>query len=228
MTTANEIDRPAERRGGRMRVPRTRGALTGLLLILLGLWGAFIPFVGPYFDYSYTPDSTWTWTAGRFWLEVLPGGVTVLCGLILLLTANRASAALAGWLASAAGAWFVVGATVSQLWGGQAADAGSPLGGTKRQVIEQLGFFSALGVVIVFFAAQAAGRVTVRAVRDLEPIEPARAPSYAPVRESEPTRVEHHGRREDTIHSESAARSGEPAGPGEPELRRGSAGPGDR
>ena len=33
-------------RGGRMRMPRSRGAASGFLLVLLGIWGALIPFVG--------------------------------------------------------------------------------------------------------------------------------------------------------------------------------------
>jgi hypothetical protein len=169
--TMTDHDTRRRRRGGAMRIPRTRGALSGFLLIILGIWGALIPFIGPYFKYSYTPDSTWTWTAGRLWLEVVPGVVAIVGGLILLTTANRANAVIGGWLASAAGAWFVVGPVVSRLWGGDAGDAGSPVGGNKRQVIEQLGFFSGLGVVILFLAAHAAGRVTVRSVRDLEAVD---------------------------------------------------------
>jgi len=76
-----------------------------------------------------------------------------------------------GWLASAAGAWFVVGQFVSKLWDGEWSRIGDPIGGPKRQVVEQLGFFSGLGVVILFLAAHAAGRVTVRSVKDLELVE---------------------------------------------------------
>ena len=48
-----------------LQVPRSRGAVSGLLLVLLGLWGALIPLVGPYFHYAYTPTSAWTLTTGR-------------------------------------------------------------------------------------------------------------------------------------------------------------------
>ena len=37
---------------------RTRGGISGIMLILLGACGAVIPFVGPYFGYAYTPDTT--------------------------------------------------------------------------------------------------------------------------------------------------------------------------
>ena len=58
---------------GMLRVPRSRGALSGVLLVLLGAWGALVPFIGPYFHFAYTPDSGWTYTQGRLWLEILPG-----------------------------------------------------------------------------------------------------------------------------------------------------------
>jgi hypothetical protein len=79
---------------GTMWVPRSRGALSGTLLVLLGLWGALIPFVGPYFDYAYTPGNTWDYTAGRLIFEILPGAGAVLGGLLVLGSANRAVAML--------------------------------------------------------------------------------------------------------------------------------------
>jgi len=159
------------RRAGMMRVARSRGALSGLLVLLLGLWGALIPFVGPLFDFAFTPSTSWTWTSGRFWLEVLPGVAAVVGGLMLMVTANRAVGVFAGYLASAAGAWFVVGPVLGRLWGGPEGAAGSPVGSTARQVWEQISFFSGLGVVILFFAAQALGRFTVRSVRDVRASE---------------------------------------------------------
>jgi len=33
-------------------------------LVLLGMWGGLIAFVGPYFDYAYTPNSEWTYNTG--------------------------------------------------------------------------------------------------------------------------------------------------------------------
>ena len=74
---------------GMMRVPRSRGVLTGMLLVVLGAWGGLIPFVGPHFHYAYTPDSTWTYTSGRLLLEILPGAATALGGLIVLISKFR-------------------------------------------------------------------------------------------------------------------------------------------
>jgi len=171
MTRDDTVVRDTRPRGGTMYVTRSRGMLSGLLLVLLGIWGAIIPFVGPYFSYAYTPDRAWAWTWGRFWLAVLPGAAAIVGGLLLIGTTHRAVGVFAGWLASAAGAWFVVGPILSQLWGGSTGSAGVPVGGTTRQVLEQIGFFSGLGVVILFLAAQALGRFTVRSVRDIVPTE---------------------------------------------------------
>jgi hypothetical protein len=172
----------APRRVSRVRVARSRGALSGFLLILLGAGGALIPFVGPYFNFSYTPNVTWHWTTARLWLEVLPGAVTFLGGLMLLSTANRAVAVLGGWLATAAGAWFVVGPILSTLWASSIGSPGTPIGSHTRQVVEQLSFFYGLGVVILILAAHACGRLSVRSVRDVRAAErqyPAAEPDDA-------------------------------------------------
>jgi hypothetical protein len=172
--TATTTSTHPRRRDGAMRVTRRKGAVSGILLIALGAWGALIPFIGPYASYAYTPDSHWTWTAGRFWLEILPGVATIIGGLIMLITANRAVAVLASYLAVAGGAWFVVGPILGQLWNGDEGAAGVPVGGKTARVVEQIGFFYGLGAVIVFLAAQALGRFTVRGIADVHASEKAR------------------------------------------------------
>jgi hypothetical protein len=138
-----------------------------VLLVLLGIWGGLIPFVGPYFHYAYTPDRAWTYTTGRLWLEILPAAATIVGGLIVSSTASRPVAIFGAWLAALSGAWFAVGTTFSTLWtaGGTVA-AGSPVGGTLARTVEQIGFFTGLGVVIVFLAAVALGRFTVIGKRE--------------------------------------------------------------
>jgi hypothetical protein len=147
---------------GMLVVPRSRGALSGVLLILLGAWGSLIAFVGPYFHYAYTPATAWTYTSGRLWLEILPGVGAVLGGLMVLISGYRPVAAFGAWLAALSGAWFALGGVLSPLWarsGGPV--AGTPVGGTVMRVVEQVGFFTGLGVVILFLAALAWGRFSV-------------------------------------------------------------------
>jgi hypothetical protein len=152
---------------GTLRVPRSRGALSGVLLVLLGLWGGLVPFVGPYADFAFSPNETWVFNADRFWLNVAPAMAAGLGGLIVLFSANRAVAIFGAWLAALGGAWFITGAPVSTLWKATGASAtGAPIGNEIRQMAEQLSFFTGLGAVIVFFAALAIGRFTVVGVRE--------------------------------------------------------------
>jgi hypothetical protein len=132
--------------------------------MLLGAWGAVIPFVGPYFDYAYTPDTTWTWTAARFYLQVLPGAVAFLAGLALLVSAHRVAASAAGWLAAAAGAWFVVGPLLAPLW--RSDYIGTPVGNTTDVSVEQIGMFYGLGAAIMLLAGVAVGRFSILGARD--------------------------------------------------------------
>jgi hypothetical protein len=162
-----------------MRVPRSRGVGSGLLLILLGAWGALIPFVGPYFHFAYTPDTAWTWTWGRFFLEIVPGVAVAIGGLILMISAFRPVAMFGAALAAAGGAWFAVGSLLGPVWASSAAlgvpggtpdalNPGQPTGGPLHMVAEHLSFFIGLGVVIVFLAAVAFGRLTVVGARDAQ------------------------------------------------------------
>ncbi|MBB2990366.1 hypothetical protein FHR72_001834 [Mycolicibacterium iranicum] len=160
------VETSARPRAGRMHIPRSRGAVSGLLIVALGLWGALIPFVGPLFDFAFSPDRPWAWTAGRGWLEVLPGAVAVLGGLLMFVSRNRATAMLGTWMAVAAGAWFVVGRAVAGALG--LGSAGEPVAtGEAQRVWLELTYFSGLGALIVFLAALAAGRLSVRTARDI-------------------------------------------------------------
>ena len=151
---------------GRLQMPRSRGAASGFLLIVLGLWGALIPFVGPYFDFAFTPDNEWAWTAARGWLEVLPGAATVLGGFLLLTSRNRFTAMLGGWLTVFAGAWFVVGRAMAGPLG--LGDVGAPVAATEAKgVALELAYFYGLGALIIFLGAIALGRLSVRSARDI-------------------------------------------------------------
>jgi hypothetical protein len=149
------------------RVPRSRGALSGALLVLLGLWGALAPLAGPYFHFAFAPDKAWTLTSGRVWLQIVPGCAVILGGLTTLSSANRAFAALGAWLGALGGAWFAVGVPLSALWAGKGhAQLGQAVGDTTRQVAEQVALLYGLGAVVVFIAALALGRLAVVGVKD--------------------------------------------------------------
>jgi hypothetical protein len=138
-----------------------------LLLVILGAWGAVIPFVGPHFNFAYTPDQDWAWTTARGWLEVLPGGAAVLGGLLLILSGNRITAMVGGWLAVLAGVWFVIGVQIAPMLG--IGSAGDPIAVTERKrAALEISYFSGLGAVIVFLGAIAVARLAVRSASDAE------------------------------------------------------------
>jgi hypothetical protein len=138
-----------------------------VLLLLLGVWGALIPFIGPLFSFGYVPDSAWTWTAARGWFEVLPGVVTALGGMLLLISANRITAGFGAWLGVAGGAWFVVGPQLAPVL--HAGSLGAPASTSSGlRALESLAFFYGLGALIVFLAAGALGRLSVRSIRDVK------------------------------------------------------------
>jgi hypothetical protein len=154
---------------GAGRIPRSRGSACGVLLILLGAWGGLIPFVGPYFHYAFTPDRAWAYTTGRLYLEVVPGAVVLIGGLIVLAARSRAVGGLAAFLAVLGGAWFIAGIGVIEVWGTSLGNVspGVPVAtSATKSLLEALGFFTGLGVVIVFFGALALGRFSMIAAKD--------------------------------------------------------------
>jgi hypothetical protein len=151
------------------------GRVSGCLLMLLGAWGALVPFVGPYFGYAYTPDKAWAYSTGRLWLSVLPGAAAFLGG--LLVAASGRATIPGALLALAGGIWFVVGVPLLHLvkpgtGAGSPATVGQALfHPATMHFLENLGFFYGLGVAIVFFAALALGRAGVARImsREFEP-----------------------------------------------------------
>ena len=161
---------------GVTRIPRRRGSLCGLLLILLGAWGALVPFVGPYFKFAFTPDKAWAYNSGRLYLSIVPGAAAVLGGLLVLATRNRGVGMFGGLLAAAGGAWFIAGQPIVAIAlkrpsisaGVPVPRSGAAVAGTTTtwQFLEMLGFFTAVGILIVFFGALAVGRFSMVSARD--------------------------------------------------------------
>jgi hypothetical protein len=189
-----------------LQMRRSRGAFSGFLLMLLGLWGALIPFVGPYFDFAYTPDKAWTYNTGRLWLELLPGAAVFLGGFLLMVARSRHTALFGALLAAVAGAWFTLGPVLSPLWNHHVPMGGSPASNTVyMRIMEQLGFFTALGVVIVFVAAVALGRVASvpSGIREIEEVPETTVPGdTVPVETIRDERGRDETGRDETVRSE--------------------------
>jgi hypothetical protein len=206
-----------------VRISRRTGAMSGFLLVVLGLWGGLIPLIGPYFGFAFGSHATWDVTWNRFWLDLLPGAAVLLGGLMLIVSGHRMSGTVASWLALAGGAWFAVGPAVSRLWEHGPGPIGVPLYGHTRQTVELIGYFYGLGAVVVGLAAFALGRVVTRPALVMEPVPAAEEPVAQPVMSrSEPvtTRSAPVTAEPVSAGSDSAGSGSAEAGSAEPVARR--------
>jgi hypothetical protein len=206
-----------------MRTLSTRVA--GLLILVLGLWGALVPFVGPYFHFTLGPTKSWTWTSGRLWLDVLPGVAAVVGGLMLLRAGPRPGGKIGALLALAAGVWFAIGPDASLLWNAGGAQ-GAAHGSVGIRVLEMITYHTALGVVIAALASFALPGLFARRPAVVEAgagadeaalaehetaVRPSRRDVDEPVGAGEPTAVDH---QPGTAGEPTAAVNREPAGVG--------------
>jgi hypothetical protein len=139
------------------RIRARRGAFTGLLILLLGVWAGLVPFIGPSFNYSLGSDRTWDWFMNRLWLEILPAGAAVLGGLLLISSRTRARASLGGLLGLGGGLWLVVGPTFSMLWEHGNLGTGPAFGSTDTRFLEWIGYYYGAGALITLLAAYILG-----------------------------------------------------------------------
>jgi hypothetical protein len=148
-----------------MPIRKSRTAVAGVLLILLGAWGGLAHFVGPYFHYAYTSDTAWHVTAARVWLEIAPAAAAVVGGALVVVSTGRLLPVGGAILTMLAGGWFVVGRAASQIWPG-IGTVGAPTGTSPAQAaVEELGMFTGLGLVIALCAAVLLGRTLTSAAQ---------------------------------------------------------------
>src|SRR5205807_9846686 len=91
---------------------------------------------------------------------IVPAAVALIAGVMMIASRHRTSGILASSLGVAAGAWLIVGPSVSALWGH--GGIGAPLGSHHRQALEQLGYFYGVGALIAALSAFALGRFVSR------------------------------------------------------------------
>ncbi len=162
-------------------IRRSRGVVSGVALILLGVWGGLAPFVGPDIHFGYTPDKAWAYTTGRLYLSAIPGGAALIGGLLVCVTRNRVLGVIGGVLAALGGGWFVAGSGITTfVLKYTSISTGTPLGtptaagtDTVRMYAEGLALFAGVGALIVFFAALACGRLSLVTARDIAAAEAA-------------------------------------------------------
>lgn len=157
--TAGTLSRK-DRASSALSVKPTRGIVSGMLLVLLGIWTGIIHFVGPYFSYQADTGGAWAFSWDRLWFGIIPGVVAIIGGLMLAAAHDRATGSLGSWLGLASGVWLILAPTLAAIW-----ETAGP-GPLDMSIAEQIGLFYGLGAVITAISAFAAGRMAVRSVRD--------------------------------------------------------------
>ncbi|MGI8491885.1 MAG: hypothetical protein ACR2NJ_03865 [Acidimicrobiales bacterium] len=157
-------------------------SLVGLVTLLAAAWGAVSVFIGPLFDYRPTSSSSWDWTTANWLLHLVPGAVGFLAGIMILGSTPRTKAitrgtfGLAGLLAVAAGAWFVIGPA---LW--PTFESTSPYGAATSagaSFVNQLGANLGPGLFLAAFGGMALKSLTRDRTVEVPP-EPAPVPAPA-------------------------------------------------
>lgn len=131
----------------------------GFLILVLGAWGAIVPFAGPAFGYPMPPGSqvpAWSWTAQHAELHVAAGGAAFIGGLLLMVARSRGAAVLGGLTALLGGAWFVLGPIFSPAFSSGGAAAAGPAS-TFMHIVTPLGYHYGTGLVIALLAGLALG-----------------------------------------------------------------------
>jgi hypothetical protein len=160
---------------GTGQIPRTRGGVCGVLLILLGLWGGLAPFIGPYFHFGFYPDRAWAYDSGRLYYSVIPGAAALVGGVLVTLTRNRGVGIGGGLIAALGGAWFVAGSGFVLYVLKRAITAGNPIltasSGAQplglRAYLESISLFSGVGILILAVGGIAMGRLSLLAAKDV-------------------------------------------------------------
>lgn len=92
-------------------------ALVAVATLLVGAWAAIVPYAGPQFGFGWGDAGAWRWTLDRATMDLIPGAVALVAGLLILIGLARGGrrrglAGLAGLLTIASGAWLVLGSGI--------------------------------------------------------------------------------------------------------------------
>jgi hypothetical protein len=132
----------------------------GLLILLLGAWVIVAALIGPLFNFGFFNDDSWNFSTKQWELQLIPGIVAVVGGL-LLMTPSSGGGSLGALLALLAGAWLVVGQVVYPLW--SSGDVHT-FGSEGMKTLRWVGHFFGPGGLILYFAGVGHGLLARRTV----------------------------------------------------------------
>ncbi len=135
--------------------------LGGFLALLVSAWAAVIPFVGPSFGFSPDGTASWTWNRAHVLGTLVPGTVSLLACLIVVVVARHPTGTLvpsrivsAGFLIFLCGAWFSSVPVVWPVLVGSYFRVASP----SLTLAYWMGLATGPGVLLAAFGAFAMGR----------------------------------------------------------------------
>jgi hypothetical protein len=143
----------------------------GLLIALLGGWVIAAALVGPLFDFGFFNDDSWNFSTKQWELQLIPGIVAVVGGL-LLMTPSSGSGSFGALLGFLAGAWLIVGPVVYPLWSSGEVHT---FGTEGMKTLRWVGHFLGPGGLILYFSGYAHGLFSRPAVVQDTVAEPAPA-----------------------------------------------------
>ena len=135
----------------------------GVLLMALGAWAFIVPLVGPYFNFGFFTDSTWTFSARHWELLLLPGLAIALGGLVMTMP-SAGLGWLGGLLAAAGGAWLLVGPSLFPLWTSTDHVAVDVPHNQTMTALLWIGYFYGTGALTVWLAGFGKGLVSRRTI----------------------------------------------------------------
>jgi hypothetical protein len=159
-------------------------ALTGLMAVIVGAWGAVAGYVGPYFGFRPVAHATWVTNLDNGLLHLAPGAVAAGAGLMLMAfgparrSVRGGGLMLPALLLLAAGAWFVIGPVAWPTF--ESGPAFTPLLSPTRNLLDVAGASYAPGLVLVMLGGMALKAGLVRSVPVADPMTPSTAVERGP------------------------------------------------
>ena len=143
----------------RTRVWSPKAAPAAVAAVVLGLWAAAVPLVGPYFDFGFLTTKTWVFSEAAVTLSIVPGLAAAVGG-VLLVRPLRAVGSLGRLLVLLAAVWLLVGPSLYPVWSGKTLQ---PLPGPDWKVaLLWIGYFYGVGALLALVAGYVQGLVTRR------------------------------------------------------------------
>lgn len=132
----------------------------GLLIGLAGAWVIVAALIGPVFHFGFFNEHNWQFGAKQWELQLIPGIVAVVGGLMLMMPSSGAGS-FGALLAFAAGGWLVVSPVLYPLW---SSGNVSTFGSEGMKALRWIGHFYGPGGLILYFAGYAHGLFSRRTV----------------------------------------------------------------